>query len=265
MDVFRRRRDGLLALQRVHDADAARQAHGFIHVHGLRMGDHEVMLDLDGLADLERLVRREVARDVTVLRDGPGLVERGPFAHAVAVVLEADLCKVQEGVNRRTVQPVAVLEERQRRVEMMQRDERLDALGDALVDELVIVGDALLVHGADAIRDDARPGNGDADAVDAEGLAEAQILLVLMIEVAGRVAVIAAPGAVQILIPGAGAAAILRRRTLDLIGRRGAAEDKALRKIFRCHSALLISDASAGACRCLRAASPSSDDPAHAR
>ena len=120
---------------------------------------------------------------------------------------------------------------------MMQRHERLDAVRDAGIDELVVVVDAFLVHLALALRQDARPRERDTDALDAELLAEREILGIFMIEIARGIRCEAAPRARHILIPRARAAAVLARRALDLVGRRRATEDKILRKrfLFRAH------------------------------
>ena len=73
------------------------------------MSDHEIVLDLDGLGDLERLIRREIARDIAVLRNRPRFVEGRPLLHAVAERFKADFGIVDEFVNELPVQPVPVL------------------------------------------------------------------------------------------------------------------------------------------------------------
>ena len=243
MAVFRRVRDGHFAFERVDDADLARKAHRLVEVQRFRVRDHEVMLDLDGLRHLECLVRREVARDVAVLRNRPRLIECRPALDAVAERLKADFRVIDEMRDDRAVQPAALMEIAERRVEMVQRHERFDAMREAGVDELVVVVDAFLVDLALALRQDARPRNRDADAVDAEFLAEREIFGIFMIEIARGVGREAAARTFHILIPRAGAAAVLRRRALDLIGRRRAAEDEVVGKLVRglCHLISLLS------------------------
>lgn len=155
--VLQHVRDGYLALERVHDADLARQVHRLVEMERPCVRHHEVVLDLDGAAELERMMRREIARDVAVLRDGPRLVERRPFLHAVTERLEADARVIHEMVDERAALPAARMKIHERRIEMMQRHERLDAVRDAGIDELVIVVNTLLVHTSFALGQDARP------------------------------------------------------------------------------------------------------------
>ena len=233
MAVFRRVRDGHLAFERVDDADFALEAHRLVEMQRFRVRDHEVVLDLDGLRHLERLVRREIACDVAVLRNRPRLVERRPALDAVTECLEADFRVIDEVRDDGAVQPAAFMEIFERRVEMVQRHERLDAMREAGIDELVVVVDALLVDLALALRQDARPRNRDADAVDAEFLAKREVFGIFMIEIARGVSREAALRAFHILVPCAGAAAVLRRRALDLISRRRAAEDEVVGELVR--------------------------------
>ena len=69
----------------------------------------------------------------------------------------------------------------------MQRDIGNHAVGMTSPKDLVVEVHALGIDVADALRKDATPGDGDADAVDAKALAELEVMVVLMIEVRCRI------------------------------------------------------------------------------
>ena len=234
MNVLRLVGHGHLALQGVDNANLPRQVHGLVEIYGLGVCHHHDVHHLDGGRHIELLVRREVACNVAVLRNGPRLVEGCPLLYPVTEILEADFRIIHKVINQVTVQPMAVVEERQRRIEVMQGYERLNPLLDALVNQVVVVVNACLIDGTLALRQDAGPGDGNADAVYPEIMGQLQILLVLVIEIAGRVCREAAARAVHVVIPGTWASAIFPGSTFHLISSSGSTEDEVLRELRKC-------------------------------
>ena len=83
----------------------------------------------------------------------------------------------------------------------MQRDERLNMVLMAFGEEVVVELDALGVDLAGAVGEDAAPGDGEADAVDAKLLAQFQIDGVLVVEVRSGIGG-KAPLGLQEVVPG---------------------------------------------------------------
>ena len=113
----------------------------------------------------------EGALDVGVGGVGPDLVKGEPVGHLVGVLLKAEGGKVHKGVDGLAVEEVALLKEGKRRIEVMQRDKRLNVMFVALGEKVVVELHALGVDLTGAVGEDAAPGNGEADAVDAKLLA----------------------------------------------------------------------------------------------
>ena len=65
-------------------------------------------------------------------------------------------------------------------IPVVEGDDRLDAGGEKIVDQAGVVVEAGLVDGADAVGQDARPGDREAVGVDAEILEERDVLEVLL-------------------------------------------------------------------------------------
>ena len=84
----------------------------------------------------------EGALDVGVGGVRPDLVKGEPIGHLVGVLLKAEGGKVHKGVDGLAVEEVALLKEGQRRIEVMQRDERLNMVLMAFGEEVVVELDA---------------------------------------------------------------------------------------------------------------------------
>ena len=97
-----------------------------------------------------------------------GLVEGDEFLDPVAERVDDDLGVVAKPLDRLAIAPGALLLQRLRQVPMEERDHRLDAGGDQIVDQAAVVGEAGRVHLAGALGQDARPGDREAVGVDAE-------------------------------------------------------------------------------------------------
>ncbi len=107
----------------------------------------------------------------------------------------------------------------------------LDAVGEKLVDEAAVEVDALGVGSAGSVGEDARPGDGEAVGLEAEGLHELHIFFVAMVVVVGDVAgvaVVGLAGSVGEGIPDGDAAAVFFDRAFDLIGGCGRSPEEAL-------------------------------------
>ncbi len=105
--------------------------------------------------------------------------------------------------------------------------------GEELVDEAVVEVEALGVGCAGALREDARPGDGEAVGLEAEGLHESDVFFVAVVVIVGDVAgvaVVGLAGGVGEGVPDGGAAAIFVDCAFDLIGGGGGAPEEAWRK-----------------------------------
>ena len=112
----------------------------------------------------------------------------------------------------------------------MQRDKRLNVVLVALGEEIMVELDTLGVDLAGAVGEDAAPGDGEADAVDAELLAQLQIDGVLVVEVRSGIGGETALG-LQEVVPGNLALTVSAGLALYLVGSGGAAKDKVLGKL----------------------------------
>jgi len=103
-----------------------------------------------------------------------------------AVLPETDAAEAHEGVDAAAVAPAAVLLlKSQRQIEMIQGDDRLNAVLPAFVDDVMVVGDALRVLGAVAVRNNAGPGDREAELLETHLRHQRDVFLVVMIMVAG--------------------------------------------------------------------------------
>ena len=134
---------GILKLQRLNDANLALKAAVVEGQHCLGVGEHHIVLALEGLGKMRLDATGEGALDVGVGGVGPDLVKGEPVGHLVGVLLKAEGGKVHKGVDGLAVEEVALLKERKRRVKVMQRDERLNMVLMALGEEIVVELDAL--------------------------------------------------------------------------------------------------------------------------
>ena len=220
----------VLELQRLNDADLALKTAVVEGQHGLGVGEHHVVLALEGLGKMRLDATGEGALDVGVGGVGPDLVKGEPVGHLVGVLLKAEGGKVHKGIDGLAVEEVALLKEGQRRIEVMQRDKRLNVVLVALGEEIVIELHTLGVDFAGAVGEDAAPGDGEANAVDAELLAQLQIDGVLVVEVRSGIGG-EAPLGLQEVVPGDFALTVSAGLALYLVGSSGAAKDKVLGKL----------------------------------
>ncbi|GAA2165038.1 hypothetical protein GCM10010403_48700 [Glycomyces rutgersensis] len=177
--------------------------------------------------------RRVVAVAVAEVRRAPRLVEGPPGVDAVGEAGADDRGVVAEALGGLALGPAAAVLKGLREVPVVERRHRLDAGLDELVDEPVVEVEALGVGRSGAVGLDARPGDGEAVGVDAEGLHEGDVLVDPVVVVAGHGAGLAAPGLAggrREGVPNGLAPAVLGRRALDLVGGRGGSPQEALGK-----------------------------------
>ena len=222
----------VLELQRLNDADFALKTAVVEGQYCLGVGEHHVVLALEGLGQMRLDATGEGALDVGVGGVGPDLVKGEPVGHLVGVLLKAEGGKVHKGVDGLAVEEVALLKEGKRRIEVMQRDKRLNVVLVALGEEIVVELDALGVDFAGAVGEDAAPGDGETNAVDAELLAQFQVDGVLVVEVRSGIGG-EAPLGLQEVVPGNLALTVGAGLALYLVGSGGAAKDKVLGKLRR--------------------------------
>ena len=222
----------ILELQRLDDADFALKTAVVESQHGLGVGEHHVVLALEGLGQMSFDATGEGALDVGVGGVGPDLVKGEPVGHLVGVLLKAEGGKVHKGVDGLAVEEIALLKEGQRRVKVMQRDKRLNMVLMAFGEEVVVELDTLGVDFAGTVGEDAAPGDGEADAVDTELLAQLQVDGVLVVEVRSGIGG-EAPLGLQEVVPGNLALTVGAGLALYLVGSGGAAKDKVLGKLRR--------------------------------
>ena len=114
------------------------------------------------------LAGRMDAGGVTQQRRAPRLVERRPLADAIVERLEDDGRVVPESVGGVARRPPTGVLERLRQVPVVERDDRVDAGGEQLVDQAAVEAQARLVERTDAGRLDPRPGDAEAVGLQAQ-------------------------------------------------------------------------------------------------
>ena len=109
-------------------------------------------------------------------------VEGQPVLHAVAEAVDHLFAIADKGIHDATiVKAVVLLRQRQRHIEVIEADHRLDTAGDEIVNKAVVKGDALIVELAVALRTDPAPGDLKAVAVHAQILHQVEIFPVAVI------------------------------------------------------------------------------------
>jgi len=116
---------------------------------------------------------------------------------------------------------------------VVQGDQRADALLDQIVDDLVVKRDALGVHLAVAVRNDARPREGEAIGLQTKLLHQVDVLFPVVVEVAGHLGVGLLVRKLEGVEVGHGHAfAALIPAAFDLEGRGGGTPEEACRKLI---------------------------------
>lgn len=112
---------------------------------------------------------------------------------------------------------------------MIERREGLDVASLQTIDEAIVEIEALFVDRAGALRNDARPGDGEAVGFDAEAFDQVEVFIEPVIVIAGDIAVVTLIDPARHVgegIPYGRLAAVGLGRTLDLEGGSCNAEDE---------------------------------------
>ena len=122
------------------------------------------------MRDLQRqlavmLARGMLADFVAENRNAPGLIMGHPILDPVAQAFHHDIRVIHKGIQGSAVRPTAFIFERLGQIPVVQSDKRLHPGIQQPIHQPVVIIQALLAHAANAIREDARPGSGEAVSV----------------------------------------------------------------------------------------------------
>mmetsp|Transcript_23370 Transcript_23370/g.55573 ORF Transcript_23370/g.55573 Transcript_23370/m.55573 type:complete len:417 (+) Transcript_23370:247-1497(+) len=233
LDVWRHGRGRHRGREVEHDAELAAGAVGPQCLHGQPVRQQQVVGHLGGdLAALD--AGREIALLVAQRRDDPGLVVRGDAVEPVAQPRLHMAGVVDEAVHRVAVVPAAAVLQALRQVPVVERGPGVDAALPEPVNEAFVEVQALRVEGAMAQRLHARPGDGEAVAVDAQRCDQVQVFVQAVEMVAGQVGVAAVgdrTGLPAEAVPDRLALAVGVRGALDLEAAGGHAPGEVAREL----------------------------------
>ena len=229
----------ILVLKRLDNADLAREPAALEREDGTGVGEHHVVLALEAFGQVGLFAAGESALDVGVGGVRPDLVEREPVGDVVRELLKAERGVVNKCIDGFAVEEIALFEQGEGRVEVVERDVGLDAVRSAALEEVMVVLDALGIDLAGSGGEDAAPGDGEADAVHAKALAKLKVARVLVVEVAcgvgGEAALL-----LEEVVPSDLSFAVRLGFALDLIGCRGASEYKVGGELIGAHDVILF-------------------------
>ena len=220
--------EGILGLQVLDNADLALKAALMEGNDSLGVGHHHVVHELEGLVQAILLAVRPVADDKAAL-GGRGNLIKGEPVLDLGELGKEELGVLDKGVDRRARQEAlaAVLVKGLRCIKVIERDIGDNAGLIAGGKELVIEGNTLGVNLTSAVGEDTAPSDGDANAVNAEALAQVDIDRVLVVEIACGVGGEATLSS-QEIVPGHFALAVRTGLALNLVSSGGAAKHKAV-------------------------------------
>ncbi len=182
---------------------------------------------------LELDARSVHARLVPAADKALRLVQGHVALDAVAEAFADQRRVVGEPVRAVRIHPAAPVPEFLRVVPVEEREEGRDAGFEKAVDQLVVEVDAFLIHRAGSVGEEARPGHGEAVALDADLLHDGDVFLVAVVVVAGHVAGVALKNVARLLaegVPDGQALAVLVCSAFDLERRRRRAPQKIVAK-----------------------------------
>lgn len=112
------------------------------------------------------------------------LVEGQPVLHPVTEAVDHLFAVADKGVHHAAiVEAVVLLRQRQRHIEVVETDHRLDTAGEQIVNKAVVKRDTFVVELAVTLRADAAPGDLEAVAVHAQILHQIEIFPVAVVGV----------------------------------------------------------------------------------
>ena len=145
---------------------------------------HHMMLDQIQLA--QGLLPLQVAGNQKRFRRMVQIlfIKGEPVFHLVAIAGDHLLAIANKGVHHPAVgESVVALRQRERHIEVVQADHRLDAAGDQFINKLMVEGDALFIKFAVSLRTHPAPGDLKTVAVHAQILHQIEIFPIAMIGV----------------------------------------------------------------------------------
>ncbi|MNG74596.1 hypothetical protein D3C79_330840 [compost metagenome] len=139
-----------------HDTDLPGVKPGAKRPHRRRMRQHRVVCHRRRPLEIDHIGVVEIIQVAAFDRHNR-LIEGEPMHHPVAKQLKTDLRIAAKGRDHVTVFPAALLLHRHRHIEVEQRNKRLDALRQQLINHVVIKRHRLRIHLARSVRDQPRP------------------------------------------------------------------------------------------------------------
>ena len=166
------------------------------------------------------------------------LVDREDVLDAIGQSLRDVSGIVAERLGRVARLPAAaVVLQHLRQIPVIERGERLDAVGEQFVDQTAVEVHALWIRRARPLRKDARPGDREAIGLDAQRLHQLHVVFVAVVVIVGHVAVGVVDdlaGRVRKGVPDRRRAAVFRDGAFDLVRGSGGSPQKSWRKRSRC-------------------------------
>ena len=229
LEVGFRLAQGIDALGAMRDADAAAEVQALVQQHGLGMRDEHLVERPHGTAEREALPRREQPRDVALRDFRHRVFHREEMAHAVAEMLEHD-ARITEIRLRRTRREPALAGVGIGQVEMVERDEGLDAMCEAAVDHAVVEREAVRIHRAIGAQD-AAPRKRQRQRPQAMRGRGRDVFLKVVVEIACGSAIVTTPGPREPGIPDRRFPAVRPGSALHLIRRERRPKQEILRHL----------------------------------
>ena len=178
--------DGIGQVGAEHHADLVGRVDLMGNLGGLGAGDHLIVDALIlGLQQVVDLVAGNAQMVEALVDDEVDLVDEDPLMDLALVALEQHLAVLHKEVNDLAAGPAVVFQGQiQRHLIVADRDQRLHAVGNDRVDEVIVELQALLVgRGIITVGEDAGPVDGGAQAVHAGACQQLDVLLVGVVEV----------------------------------------------------------------------------------
>ena len=213
-------------------ADLAAGDHLMAEGHGPGLGQHHIVVLL--VEFLQHVV------DAGGVEGADGGADEGehvlfvdgePKLCPVAEIFKHDLREIDKGVGRLGVAPAALFLEGRRQVEVVHRHQRLDAVFEALVDDVVVVLDALGVNSTCPLGDQPRPGDRKAVGLKAHLGHQRDVFLVMVVLVGRDLEIGGALGDLLDVLDRR-ALAVFEGRALDLVGGRRRAPEEIGGEVF---------------------------------
>ena len=178
--------DGIGQVGAEHHADFVGRVDLMGNLGGLGAGDHLIVDALIlGLQQVVDLVAGNAQMVEALVDDEVDLVDQNPLMNLALVAFEQHLAVLHKEVNDLAAGPAVVFQGQiQRHLIVADRDQRLHAVGNDRVDEVIVELQALLVgRGIIPVGEDTGPVDGGTQAVHAGACQQLDVLLVGVVEV----------------------------------------------------------------------------------